>query len=243
MRVRHGQDTRRGPFSVTMLSPQITIFTGRFGSGKTEIALNYALALADRGSKPLLVDLDIVTPYFRTREKAMEMSQYGVQVVTPFQVGQHIDIPAINPAILGAFEQSERPVVVDLGGDMQGARALSQYAAVITHHAHEMCFVVNPYRPFMDKVNGIVSAVREIETIARLQVSSLVSNPNMMSSSTPALFWQGHAKVKAAAQVLELPVSLLVMSEALAQTMDRPDDPVLVIHRFFLMFDTVQKQD
>jgi hypothetical protein len=228
---------------VTMLSPQIVIIAGRFGSGKTEIALNYALELADRGTKPLLVDLDIVTPYFRTRDKAAEMHQYGVQVVTPFPVGQHIHVPAISPAILGAIEQSERPVVLDVGGDVQGARALSQYAPAIARQGYEMRFVVNPFRPFMDTVDGIVSAVHEIEASARLLVSSLASNPNMMSASTPALFRQGNAKVKAAAQALGLPVSLLVVSEALAQEMDLPADPVLVIHRFFSMFDTFQKRD
>ena len=226
---------------MTTSSPQITIFTGRFGSGKTEIALNYALELADRGREPLLVDLDIVTPYFRTREKAAEMCQYGVQVVTPFQVGQHIHIPAISPAILGAIEQSERPVVLDVGGDVQGARALSQYATAIERQTYEMSFIVNPYRPFMDTVEGIVSAVREIETSAGLQISSLVSNSNMMSSSTPALFYQGNDMVRAAAQALDLPVSFLVMSEALAKKMDPPAGPVLVIHRFFLMMDNVQE--
>jgi hypothetical protein len=230
-------------FLVTTWSPQVTIFSGRFGSGKTEIALNYALALADRGAEPLLVDLDIVTPYFRTREKAAEIRQYGVQIVTPFAVGQHIHIPAISPVILGTIEQSQRPVVLDVGGDVQGARALSLYATAIAQHTHEMHFVVNPYRPFMDTVDGVASAVREIETSAGLQVSSLVSNPNMMSSTTPALLYQGHALVEVAAQALGLPISLLVVSETLAKQMAPrvnlgSADSVLVIHRFFLMFDT-----
>lgn len=224
-----------------MMSGQsnIIIFTGRFGSGKTEIALNYSIQLADRGARPLLVDLDIVTPYFLTREKAEEVRQHGVQVVTPFEVGQYLHVPALSPRILGAIEQPTQPVVLDVGGDMQGARALLQYAATIARRDYTMHFVVNPYRPFMDTVGGVKRAVREIEASAGLRVSSLVSNPNLMSESTPELLEQGHSKVLEAAQALNVPVAWMVMSEALAAMIKPPvgECPVLVIHRFFLMFD------
>ncbi len=224
-----------------MTSPRVIIFTGRFGSGKTEIALNYAIQLAERGQKPLLVDLDIITPYFRTRDRTQELGQYGVEVITPFQVGHHLHIPALSPYILGAIEQVERPVVLDVGGDVQGARALSQYAPVIESRRADIYMVVNPYRPFMGTVNEIVASVREIEVSAALPVSALVSNPNMMSESTPSLFQDGHRIVAQAAAALELPVALAVMSEALAAKMTPPDLPILIIHRFFLMFDDPKK--
>lgn len=219
--------------------PQLILFTGRFGSGKTEIALNYALQLADQGQSPLLVDLDIVTPYFRSREKAAEMAQHDVEVISPLQVGQHVDVPAISPRILGALEQGERPVVLDVGGDVQGSRALAQYAPTITRRGYVMHFVVNPYRPFMDTVAGVTTAVREIERSARLRVSTLVSNPNMMSESTPDLFWQGHRHVLACAEALGLPVALAVVGERLASQIDRTalGLPLLVLHRFFVLFD------
>lgn len=222
----------------------ITIITGRFGSGKTEIALNYAVQLAGRGDLPLLVDLDIVTPYFLTREKAAEMAEQGVKVIAPFEEGQRLHVPAISPRILGAIEQRERPVVLDVGGDQQGARALSQYASAITgdiphRRSYDMRFVVNPYRPFMDTIEGIAAAVREIEASAGLRVSSLVSNPNLMLESTAQIFWEGHRLVVEAARSLELPVSLAVVSEALAEKINWQDHalPILVIHRFFLMLN------
>ncbi|MBN1934454.1 MAG: hypothetical protein JW934_07300 [Anaerolineae bacterium] len=224
---------------MTSSEPNITLFTGRFGSGKTEIALNYALQLADLGLEPLLVDLDIVTPYFRTRDKIAEMAQRGVEVVSPFEVGRYVDLPAISPYILGALEQTRRPALLDVGGDVQGARALSQYAPTIIRRGYAMHFVVNPYRPFMDTAEGVLTAVREIEQSARLRVSTLVSNPNMMSESTPDLFWQGHRHVLVCAEALGVPVSLVAVGEKLAHAVDRQalDVPLLVIHRFFLMFD------
>jgi hypothetical protein len=226
-----------------MMSSRITIITGRFGSGKTEIALNYAVRLGERQVRPLLIDLDIVTPYFRTREKAEEVARHGVQVVSPFPVGQYIHVPAISPQILGAIEQRARPVVIDLGGDEQGSRALRQYAPTIERRSHAMLFVVNPYRPFMDSLDGIRSAIAQIEASARVRVSHLVSNPNLMSQSSPASFHEGHRLVQEAGRAFGLPIAFAVVSERLSEAMDGRalDTDLMVIHRFFLMFDSSEQ--
>jgi hypothetical protein len=230
---------------VTKTSPQITIFTGRFGSGKTEIALNYAVALSKRGLDPYLIDLDIVTPYFRARDRAAEMAGLGVQIVMPFPAGHHLHIPAINPQILGTIEQSERPVVIDLGGDEQGVRALAPYARQIRARVHAMHFVINPYRPFMDTVSGIERAVQAITTSAHLPVTDLVSNPNLMSQSSPQLFVQGHRLVEQASQHLGLPIAFAVVSKALSEQLGREQLGVelVVIHRYFLMFDAAEARN
>ncbi|HUT20715.1 MAG TPA: hypothetical protein VM366_16275 [Anaerolineae bacterium] len=227
---------------MTKTSPQITIFTGRFGSGKTEIALNCAVALSKRGLDPYLIDLDIVTPYFRTRDRAAEMAGLGVQVVSPFPAGHHLHIPAINPQIQGAIEQSEHPVVIDLGGDEQGVRALAPYARQIRARARAMHFVVNPYRPTMDTVSGIERAVQAIATSAHLSVTDLISNPNLMSQSSPELFVRGHRLVDQASQQLDLPIAFAVVTKALSEQLDREQLGVelVVIHRYFLMFDAAE---
>ena len=117
------------------------------------------------------------------------MEEQGVQVVAPNVIGQHLDIPAITPQILGAFQQTEKLVVVDVGGDPQGARALGQYSGAIRQAAAEgrpytMHFVVNPYRPFTDTLEGLAHSIAEIEATSRLKVSSLVSNPNLIGETT-----------------------------------------------------------
>ena len=225
---------------MTTTSSQITVFTGRFGSGKTEIAVNYALDLARHGLSPLLIDLDIVTPYFRTRDRADDLLSLGVEVVAPYPAGQHIHIPAISPQIRGAIEQRERPVVIDLGGDPQGSRALAQFSELLPQQDLDVCFVVNPYRPFMDSVSGIRDAIHEIEASAKIVVSHLVSNPNMMSESTLQLFHQGHALVQQASQALDLPIAFAVASARLAEQLDLDtlNTGLLTIDRFFLMLDT-----
>jgi hypothetical protein len=222
-----------------MTSPQITIFAGRFGSGKSEIALNYAVALHERGVDPYLIDLDIVTPYFRTRDRAVEMAHRGVQVVSPFLAGHYLHIPAVSPQIQGAIEQETRPVIIDLGGDEQGAHALAVYAPRIQPRRHAMHLIVNPYRPLMGTVSGIEKAVQQIAASARLPVTNLVSNPNLMSQSSPELFMRGHHLTEQASQQLGLPIAFAVASRALAERLDRERLGVdlLVIHRYFPMFD------
>jgi hypothetical protein len=224
---------------VTRKSPQLAIFAGRFGSGKTEIALNWAVAIASCGFRPLLVDLDIVTPYFRSRDRAAEMAALGVQVISPFPAGHRLHIPAINPQIQGAIEQSARPVIADVGGDEQGARALAPYAHLIRDRAHEMYFVVNPYRPFMDVVSGIEGAVRAIERGAQLRVTGLVSNPNLMSESSYELFIRGHRLVEQASRQLDLPLAFAAVSQDLSPKADQKQLSIklMIIHRYLPMFD------
>jgi hypothetical protein len=223
---------------------ELVVFTGRFGSGKTEIALNYAVRLSEQGSCPLLIDLDIVTPYFRARDKAEELAHLGVQVIAPSRAGQHLHVPAISPQILGAIEQRTRPVAIDLGGDEHGARALAQYAPAIHSRDHALIFVVNPYRPFMDTVAGIRTAASRIEASARARVSHLASNPNLMSQSSPQTFERGHQLVRQASQALDLPLAFAIVSERLSPAIDRHKlgVDVLVIHRFLPMFDAPDPQ-
>jgi hypothetical protein len=240
---------------------QILLFTGRFGSGKTEAAINYALALAEpegdgkRGRATtgvILIDLDIVTPYFRSREMSAgrAMEERGVQVVAPNAIGQYLDVPAITPQILGALQQTERPVVVDVGGDPQGARALGQFSGAIRKATTEgrpysMHFVVNPYRPFTDTLEGLAHSIAEIETTSRLKVSSLVSNPNLIGETTVQAILDGHARIEGFAAELGLPIAFVCIErrwvdQVSATTRDsgRPTvfaRPVLVLDRCFVM--------
>ena len=242
-----------------MPSVDTSIFTGRFGSGKSETAINYALSLARTtapcseppvraGQQPegvILIDLDIVTPYFRSRETADRLQELGVRVIAPSVIGQHLDVPAISPQILGAIQQTDLPVVLDVGGDKQGARALGQFSSAISQGDYAMHFVVNPYRPFTDTVGGLSSSIAEIEASARLKVSSLVSNPNLIGETTIEHVRHGHAKIERFAQALGLPIAFVCVERQWLDTL-APDSsgeppgelfsrPVLILDRHFVM--------
>jgi hypothetical protein len=229
----------------TVLPPDLTIFAGRFGSGKTEAALNYALALVPEpgngasadNRQVILVDLDIVTPYFRSREMAEAMGTQGVQVIAPSIIGQHLDIPAISPQILGAIQQPQKPIVLDVGGDKQGARALGQFSPAIRQRGYTMHFVVNPYRPFTQTLDGLASSVREIESGARLQVTSLVSNPNLIGETTIDSIVKGHAVIEGFAEALGLPIAFVCVERHWTETLGAVHfrQPIQVLDRHFVM--------
>jgi hypothetical protein len=212
----------------------LTLFTGRFGSGKTEIAINYALALAERA---ILVDLDIVTPYFRSRETAQAMQARGVDVVAPAAVGQHLDMPAISPQILGAIQRTDRLVVVDVGGDPQGARALGQFSGAIRQRGYTMHFVVNPYRPFTNTLKGLAHSIAEIETTSRLKVTSLVSNPNLIGETTVQQIIDGHALIETLAGQVGLPIAFVCVERRWAGEFGSIPlaQPLLALDRYFVM--------
>ena len=217
---------------------RIVIFTGRFGSGKTETSLNYATALSRaslsppslaHGERVALVDLDVVTPYFRSREMALGMSRHGVEVIAPLSVSRRLDLPAISPQILGALQNDGYRVVLDVGGDPQGARALGQFSATLESVGYDMLMVVNPYRPFTNSAEGIARAIREIEAASRLKVGALVSNPNLMDETTPEVIERGHAVVEAASRQTGLPVEFAVAERSLVEIMVRRGFPIPVL--------------
>jgi hypothetical protein len=218
------------------------IFTGRFGSGKSEIALNYAVQVAKQqrreiGHRPILVDLDLVTPYFRSREAVKAMNAAGVQVIAPLALSQAIDVPAVVPEILGAIQQTDRPVILDVGGDEQGARALGQYSSALQKRGYAMYFVVNPYRPLSATPEAICSSIAEIERSSRLRVAALVSNPNLMHETDPDTIMAGHAIVEEASQLASRPIAFLVITQPLAARLPQGwlVGKFLALHRYFTL--------
>ncbi len=221
--------------------PDLALFVGRFGSGKTEAAINYAVQVArskeqEYPASCILIDLDIVTPYFRSREMAEAMRKHGVEVLAPAAVSRYLDTPAITPQILGAIQQTERPTVLDVGGDRQGARALGQFSAAIRQRGYTMYFVVNPYRPFTGTLTGLAASIAEIEQSARLQVTSLVSNPNLINETTVGQIIQGHARIEQFAQELGLPIAFVCVERRWLAELgtNHFSQPVLALDRYFV---------
>jgi hypothetical protein len=166
------------------------------------------------------------------------MAARGVDVVTPASLSRYLDTPAITPEILGAMQQDIRPVVLDVGGDEQGARALGQYSSVLRERGYAMFLVVNPYRPFTADTAGIGEAIGQIERSSRLLVTGLVSNPNLMSGTTVETFLAGQAAVELAGRQLGMPVALTAIERRLYDEVRprlAPDMPTLVLERFFAM--------
>lgn len=194
----------------------LTIFVGHSGSGKTEIALNWAWQLADSFPAVALVDLDILNPYFTSRQLAEPLQKKGIEVVAAPRGLANTDLPAISPRVRGLIKGQEYRVVCDVGGDDLGAIALGQFAADIEDQDYQLLFVVNPLRPLTRKPQDIAARAREIEAAAGLRVTALVSNPNLGGETRRAIVQRGHKIVQGAAARLELPIAFLAVRSDLA---------------------------
>ena len=216
--------------------PQISIFTGRFGTGKTEVAINYALALAELDGSVTLTDMDVVTPYFRTRDMTERLKPRGVEVVAPADFARDIHLPAVSARIWGTLQNEDGLTVMDVGGDSQGARAIGQFKALIERSGYIMYLVVNPYRPFNATVERIAQTVADIEANSRLGTGALVSNPNLIADTTLQIVQDGHRLVVQAGEELGLPIAFLCVEERLLEggVEDLCAQPILPLARHFL---------
>lgn len=194
---------------------RITIFVGNYGSGKTELSVNYALHLAAAGVKTGLIDLDIVNPYFRSRERAGLLMEQGVNVVLPQAEYIYAEVPALPPEISGMLANRAYQVVVDVGGDNTGARALGRFAGQVAAENYRMIMVVNASRPETDTPAGVVRLLRAIEQASGLPVSALVNNTNLAWETDLELVAAGQALVEAAAAEVHLPVDFTVVARSL----------------------------
>ncbi|MEC9488022.1 MAG: hypothetical protein UMV23_00830 [Halanaerobium sp.] len=212
---------------------RINIFCGNYGSGKTEIAINYSLAMKERYPRVAIVDLDIVNPYFRSREAGEILESAGVDVIQPEGALAHADLPAISPEILGKLSRPDYQMVFDVGGDDTGAVALGSYFSKISREPYDLFFVINPYRPFTGQTEGVEEILVDVQRASRLEVTKLVSNPNLGRDTTAAEVQSGHRRVLKMADELELPVAYLtVLRELVPEIEDDIKEEIFPIARY-----------
>lgn len=210
------------------MEKRLYIFTGGLGSGKTEVAINTALALRSRGPVAL-VDLDIINPYFRTRSARAPLAARGIEVVcAPGELAQ-ADAPVLVPGIMRVLTCGDRLGVFDVGGDDVGAIVLGSFRPYLRETEAAVFFVVNVCRPRTRTVTGIVRLVRDIENTARVRVNYLVNNTNLGASTTAAVVVTGQAVVGEAATALGIEVAFISVRRDLAAEVREMVHPVPVL--------------
>ncbi|HKM39284.1 MAG TPA: hypothetical protein VJ036_03345 [bacterium] len=214
---------------------RIVIFVGAFGSGKTEIAINYVRSAVKQWARVAIVDLDIVTPYFRSRDVAEKLVAEGIEVVVPPGELLLADLPIIVPRVKGALSEPDLHVVVDVGGDDIGATVLGQFNEQLELLPHELLFVVNTCRPFTNNVAGIKRELRSIERASHLKVTGLVANPNLASETTVDIIADGLSIVDAAATETGIPVVGVGVREDLVPSVGTLSAPIFAVNIMLLL--------
>lgn len=168
-----------------MNAKRITLVAGHYGSGKTNIAINYARALKRAGEKVAVADLDIVNPYFRTKDSAADLQAEGIDLVVSDFANSNVDFPALPKEIYALVADRETKIVMDIGGDDRGALALGRYVPDIKAEGdYEMLAVVNAARPLTRTPQEAVEVLREIEAACRLPFTGIVNNTNVGAETT-----------------------------------------------------------
>lgn len=198
--------------------PKVIIIVGGFGSGKSEFAINLALGLSRLSKfRVALADFDIVNPYFRTREAHEFLQSKGIQPLVPPGELRWADLPVV-PGVQDMIRDPKWQVVLDVGGDDMGASVLGTIAESIMTTDYSMMMVVNPYRPFTSTIDEIVNMGSAIQEASRLQLTGLISNPNLGMNTTPEVLTSGHHLISEVAAVMNLPVLAVLVLKRLMES-------------------------
>ncbi|QSO50730.1 hypothetical protein JZ785_17755 [Alicyclobacillus curvatus] len=201
---------------------RLRVFTGHFGSGKTEIALNYAVQLAKRkqNSRVCVVDLDIVNPYFCSRDVSGFLQSQGIRLISAAPHLANAELGVISPEVLSVFNDKSYDVVIDVGGDDIGAVALGQYLRYFRQEPYIMYFVINKHRPLTATKQNVIDYLHRIEAASRLNVTALVSNTNMSYETTAADVLMGDRFVAHLAEELQLSHAFTVSTTDLMEQLE-----------------------
>jgi hypothetical protein len=194
---------------------RLTVITGHYGSGKTNLSINLALDLAEKGGPVTLVDLDVVNPYFRSSDYAALLTARGVRVVSPSFAGTTLDTPSLSAAVYSVFE-SEGHVIFDAGGDDAGSTALGRYSDNFAGTGYDLLYVVNRYRNLTAMPEEAAALLPEIESASHLRATGVVNNSHLKQETTVATVADSIQYARECAALLGLPLRFTTVPKRLA---------------------------
>ncbi|OJV61759.1 MAG: ATP-binding protein [Clostridiales bacterium 38-18] len=206
-----------------MKDARIRIIIGHYGSGKTEFAVNYAMLLSQQTSNVAICDLDIVNPYFRSREKASLLESNGVTVISGARGhNANLDVPMVSPSILAPIQNEEMQVILDVGGDAVGARILARFAAYFKPGAYDMFFVLNANREQTQDAQGVISHIRNIEDTVGCKVTGIINNTHLLRESGLEDVLKGQKLADEVSKLLNIPIRYISSLEKVTRQL--PND-------------------
>ena len=184
------------------------IITGHYGSGKTNIAVNIAMTLKQANKNVTIVDMDIVNPYFRTADSKVLLERMGIKCIIPEYANTNVDMPALPAEIYSTFTQdfSGSYVIYDVGGDDDGATALSMYKEYFDKYDYDMFCVCNMYRPLTADPLDAVALLRGIETKSRLKCTGIINNSNIGEETDEKILFNSFDYINEVCRISGLPL-------------------------------------
>lgn len=189
-----------------MNQKKITVITGHYGSGKTNFAVNLALKEAKSGKRCTVIDLDIVNPYFRTADFEELFRENGITLRAPLYANSNLDIPALNIDLRSIINENDC-VIIDVGGDDEGAKALGRFADEISAAGYEMLYVINKYRYLTKEPEEALALMYDIERAGGLRCTGIVNNSNLGAETAAETVRSALEYAKKVAETAGLPLT------------------------------------
>lgn len=206
---------------------RITVFAGHYGSGKTNVAVNYAIALKESGKTVSITDLDIVNPYFRAKDSKDVLEEKGIRFISSKYANSNVDTPALPAEAYAAFEDKSSYAVIDVGGDDRGALALGRYAPYLLADDYEMLFVINKYRYLTATPEDTIAVMKEIEEAAGVRFTAIVNNSNLGEETEKENVLSSVEYAKKISELTSLPVKMTtVRADIYEELKDEVENPV-----------------
>ena len=199
-----------------MMNKRVLLLCGHYGSGKTNIAVNLAQAIKREYSTVTLADLDIVNPYFRSKDSAIELEEAGIRLICSNYANSNVDIPALPSDLYALTDDRRMKAIIDVGGDDRGALVLGRLApAILAENDYEMLMVINCYRPLTRDAASTLEVMREIEYAGGIRFTALVNNSNLGAETTAEDVLASMRYADEVAAMSNLPVVMTTADERL----------------------------
>ena len=195
---------------------RVTLFAGHYGSGKTNIAVNWAKHLRKQNKPVTIVDLDIVNPYFRTKDSKDEFEELGIKLVCSEYANTNLDIPALPREIYGAVADKSTYLIMDIGGDDVGAVAMGRYTpSILEENDYEMIYVANCFRPLTKTAEDTLEVMREIEAASGIPFTAIINNSNLGVETTPEDVVESNMYAQELSNLSKLPVLFTTVNNSI----------------------------
>ncbi len=198
------------------MNKRVLLLCGHYGSGKTNIAVNLAQHIKREYPAVTLADLDIVNPYFRSKDSAAELDEAGIRLICSNYANSNVDIPALPPDLYALTDDRRMRAIIDVGGDDRGALVLGRLApSILEENDYEMLMVINCYRPLTRDSASTVEVMREIECAGGIRFTALVNNSNLGVETTAEDVLASMRYADEVAAMSDLPVVMTTADEKL----------------------------
>ena len=201
---------------------RITIISGHYGSGKTNIAVNLAFDLKAKHSNVAIADIDIVNPYFRTKDSEELLKSADIRLICSEYANSNVDIPALPQDIYSITDDKSLYCILDVGGDERGALALGRISPEIkTENNFDMLYVVNFYRPLTKDANSAIEVMREIEQASGLKFTAIINNSNLGLETTCDDVLSSTKRADELSQMTNLPILYTTVDNTLYEPLKK----------------------